>query len=99
MPEQKARGRPRSSFKCEPAVTIIEMLGGLEAVADSLELSIDTLYRWGRPEDVGGLGGQIPLMYWDKLIARSKRRRKVRTLVAADFLTTGPIAASKARRI
>lgn len=46
--------------KLEPAKSVIEKLGGPEAVSRLTGRHISRVYRWMYPKDRGGTGGVIP---------------------------------------
>lgn len=53
----------------EPAATVIEKLGGPDAVSAATGTSYTAPYRWMAPVDKGGTGGRIPQKHWAALIA------------------------------
>jgi hypothetical protein len=44
----------------EPSKTIIEICGGVEAVANLTGRSTISVRRWGYPKSKGGTGGHVP---------------------------------------
>jgi hypothetical protein len=44
----------------EPAKTVIEICGGVSAVADMSGRDKSRVHRWGYPKSRGGSGGHIP---------------------------------------
>ena len=60
--------------KCEPAATIIAMLGGLAEVAKAADVSLVTAQRWTYPFQHGGTGGHIPRKYHDRLIELAREK-------------------------
>lgn len=69
--------------KLDPAHTVIQTLGGFEAVSKITGKHISRVYRWTYPKGRGGTGGYIPQTDAEKLLAHAKAKR-IR-LSAADF--------------
>lgn len=83
----------------EPAHSILEALGGYQAVARRLGVSHTTVYRWQREPTARqyGSGGFIPREYHEPLIRMAAELSLL--LQRPDFLAETPvtIAALKAR--
>tara|TARA_R110000868_G_scaffold2810_4_gene19444 strand:+ start:725 stop:943 length:219 start_codon:yes stop_codon:yes gene_type:complete len=56
-----------------PAHTILERLGGRQAVAQHLNLDKSTLCRWCGPKP-GGTDGLIPQRYWPGLVVLARKQ-------------------------
>jgi len=56
----------------EPAASIIEKLGGPDAVAKATGTAYTAPYRWMAKEEKGGTGGRIPQKHWAALIELGK---------------------------
>lgn len=67
----------------EPAKSIIEMLGGANAVAAFVNRKAPTVYRWAYPKSRGGLDGNVPAELRPKLIEMAAGLGK--SLDHADF--------------
>lgn len=59
---------------CEPAASIIEVVGGASALARHLDTSPSSPLRWRLPRDKGGTDGIIPAKYHDRTIALAAER-------------------------
>lgn len=57
----------------EPAKTVIDKLGGAQAVADFLGVSPVRVYCWTYPRTRGGTGGLIPAKHQAKLLQMADR--------------------------
>jgi hypothetical protein len=53
---------------CQPAASVISVMGGLSAVANAADVSVTSVQRWRRPASKGGTGGIIPAKYHKRLI-------------------------------
>jgi hypothetical protein len=53
---------------CQPAASVISVMGGLSAVANAAEVSVTSVQRWRLPSSKGGTGGIIPAKYHKRLI-------------------------------
>ncbi|MCC7253839.1 hypothetical protein [Hyphomicrobium sp.] len=69
----------------EPAKSVIEKLGGVEAVAKVTGKHVSRIYRWTYPVERGGTGGLIPQREIPRLIEHA--RRKGVALAHADFFS------------
>lgn len=58
----------------EPAASIIQLLGGLSAVAGAVSTTTTTVQRWRLPKEKGGTGGYIPRWWHDKIIAAAEAK-------------------------
>lgn len=58
--------------RLDPAFSVLQRLGGKNAVAAELNLSSSTLSRWCSPRPKG-TGGAIPQRYWPQLLALAKK--------------------------
>ena len=56
-------------YRCEPAYSILNALGGVRAVARFLALTPETVSQWNRPAERGGLGGFIPKRHWPAILS------------------------------
>jgi len=55
--------------KLDPAATIIDMCGGIDAAAAIVGCNRSTVYRWMQPDGPrDGTGGIVPLRYVPKLL-------------------------------
>ena len=70
-----------------PAKTIIERLGGVDAVAEICGKHRTRVFRWMYPRKRGGTGGLIPQTEFSKLFQYAKIK-KIR-LRPADFMAAG----------
>ncbi len=69
---------------CEPAASIIRLLGGLTALASAAQTTPTTVQRWRLPNEKGGTGGFIPRRHHALIL---KHARKVGVgLTPAAFL-------------
>jgi hypothetical protein len=67
----------------EPAASIIEKLGGLDAAAEAGRVHKSRASRWRMPQSKGGTGGLIPSKRQPLLLAWA--REKGKPLQAEDF--------------
>ena len=74
--------------RMEPASSIIEALGGPNAVAEIAGVHRTRVSNWMRPKDKGGTGGLIPFRHAPLLIEAARRRGI--SLSADDFLPKEP---------
>jgi hypothetical protein len=58
----------------EPAASIIQLCGGVRAVADMTGRSVARVHRWAYPKDRGGTDGLIPSDCQQVLMAQAKER-------------------------
>ena len=72
----------------EPARTIIEKLGGIDAVAKGLGLDFTRPYRWMLPKSKGGTGGTIPVKHHQRLLDLADERGI--DLEPSDFFVRAP---------
>lgn len=72
-----------SDEKLDPAHTVIQTLGGFDAVAKITGKHISRVYRWTYPKGRGGTGGYIPQADAEKLLAHAQEKRI--SLSPADF--------------
>lgn len=68
----------------EPAKSVIERLGGINAVAAIASKHRTRVYRWMRPVEAGGTGGLIPQREIPRLLAHASANSI--PLSADDFL-------------
>lgn len=68
----------------EPARTIVDALGGPNAVAHIAGVHRTRVSNWMRPKQSGGTGGMIPFKHVPALIAAAKEKELA--LSADDFL-------------
>lgn len=68
---------------CEPATSIIELLGGAKAVAEIAGVDISRVTRWRLPKARGGTGGSIPQRHIPRLLEHAQK--SVIPLTADDF--------------
>ena len=83
----------------EPARTIVEKLGGPNAVAGIAKVHRTRVSNWMRPKEAGGTGGQIPFKHVPALLAAAREQGK--ELSADDFLppaSTAPAPSSEGER-
>lgn len=66
--QRRAKRQHQRRPRLEPANSIILDLGGYDAVAGKMNLSLHCVYRWAWPSDVGGCNGYIPRWHHDELI-------------------------------
>lgn len=59
---------------CEPAYSIMKLLGGPSPTARGLDLKPHSTLRWQQPVEKRGSGGSIPFKYHDKIIALAAER-------------------------
>jgi len=78
-----ARKRKTDRVYLEPARTIIERVGGIEAAAKATGKNYTRVYRWMRPREVGGTDGLIPARYHRDLLDYA--RKNGRPLTPEDF--------------
>jgi len=62
----------KTAHHLNPAASIIEMLGGLSAVAKAANTSTTSVQRWRRPKSVGGCDGYIPRRHHKALAKKAK---------------------------
>ena len=67
-------GRPPAGRLCEPAATIIRMLGGAEVVAESSGVCTSAPYRWQSEKKLKGTGGYIPYKHHAALLRLARKR-------------------------
>ena len=65
------------------AQTLIDKLGGIDAVANATGVDKSRVYRWTYPQERGGTGGDIPRKHWSNLIIAA--RNKGIELTHSDF--------------
>lgn len=58
----------------EPAQTIINLCGGVSAVAEMTGRDASSVHRWTYPRSKGGAGGVIPSDAASKLMAKARER-------------------------
>ena len=75
---------------CEPAASILALLGGIEPVVGWLGVAQSTVCRFRHPKAIGGRDGFIPRRYWDALIAMGRDKCGVE-LVRGDFVRQSPL--------
>lgn len=56
------------------AQSLIDKLGGIEAVAFATGVDKSRVYRWTYPAERGGTNGEIPRKHWSSLIAAAQAR-------------------------
>lgn len=61
--------------RLEPAATIINRFGGVDAVALITSRHVSRVYRWMYPKENGGTGGVIPQAEAGKLLTHAKDNR------------------------
>lgn len=76
-------------MRCDPADSIIKLLGGLSAVAKAANTTATTVMRWRMPREKGGTGGFVPRKYHDFLI--SLAAEKGIDLAPAAFVDTAAL--------
>lgn len=55
---------PVAEIRLDPAATVIEMCGGIDAVAAIVNCNRSTVYRWTQPDGPRcGTGGNVPLRH------------------------------------
>lgn len=59
----------------EPAKTIIEAFGGVNAVAGITKRHVSRVYRWQMPKEAGGTDGNIPRSAAVKLLKHARENR------------------------
>lgn len=59
----------------EPAKTVIDICGGIPAVAEMTGRDKTRVYRWMQPRERGGTGGLIPAEAQQALIAEARARK------------------------
>lgn len=59
----------------EPALHIIAMFGGAEAVAEITGVTNDAVYRWTYPRDKRGSDGFIPAKHHMTLVDAAKKKK------------------------
>lgn len=76
----------------EPAASIIQKLGGPQAVASRLGVAYTAPYRWRSPASKGGTDGAIPRKYIPALLVMASEIGV--PLSASDFVAVfgGPLA-------
>lgn len=58
----------------EPAKTVIEICGGVDAVAEFTGRDRSRVFRWGYPREKGGSNGFIPAEVADVLLKKAWER-------------------------
>lgn len=82
--------RTNRTGTCQPALTILELLGGAPRVARELGIRArQTPARWTYPRP-RGTGGMIPHKYWDSLQELAARDGK--RLTREDFVRVSEVA-------
>jgi hypothetical protein len=71
----------------EPAASIIDKLGGVDAAAEAAGVDRSRVRRWRSAKDKGGTGGLIPSRHHQPLMQWA--REKGRPLRPEDFFFTG----------
>ena len=61
--------------RLDPAASIINRFGGVDAVALITNRHVSRVYRWMYPKSSGGTGGVIPQEEAKKLLAHAKDKR------------------------
>ena len=56
----------------EPARTVVEICGGVEAVARMVDRDKSNVYRWGYSKEKGGTGGLVPQKLAPLLLKQAK---------------------------
>lgn len=74
----------RQPANCEPATTIIRILGGTGPVSDHIGITQTQVGRWRVLTEKGGTDGYIPRKYHDQLREMAKQK-DVDIPVAAFF--------------
>jgi hypothetical protein len=69
-----------------PQQVVIDVFGGIRAVARVVGVAPSTVLRWGLPRKRTGNGGLIPAMYHDTLLLAAREMGKYLT---ADHLKVG----------
>ncbi len=59
---------------CEPASSLIKLLGGLTEVSQATGVTLTTVQRWRLTTESGGTGGHIPRKYHSALIDHARGR-------------------------
>ncbi|WP_170138988.1 hypothetical protein [Rhodoplanes serenus] len=75
------------TFALEPARSVIEKLGGVQAVASMTGKHISRIYRWMYPVERGGTGGLIPTQQQPILLDEARARDL--DLKPEDFFVRG----------
>lgn len=74
-----------------PAASIIEKFGGVEAVMNITQASRTRVYRWTQPRENGGTDGIIPTPHARKLLAHAEVDRRIK-VTAKDFFASTSLA-------
>jgi len=61
-------GKPRIEEWHDPAMTIVEFLGGIEAVSEIADVRVCSVYRWMWSKSRKGSGGIIPARHAQRLL-------------------------------
>jgi hypothetical protein len=88
--------RKDAAPRLEPAKSVIERLGGEEAVAAATGTAYTAPYRWQYPRERAGGGGQIPQKHHPVLLAYA-RTNNIK-LSSDDFLPPDARAGLRASR-
>lgn len=72
-----------SDSQLEPARSVIEKIGGVDAVATVTGKHVSRIYRWTYPRNRGGTGGVVPHDDATKLLIHAEK--KGIALRASDF--------------
>lgn len=71
-------------MRLDPANSIVSQLGRVSAVARSLGLQRQAVYKWMLPKSKGGTGGTVPQRHHVAILDLARARDI--PLTAADFL-------------
>lgn len=72
----------------EPALTIIEICGGFQAVSEMTGRDLTRVHRWTYPRERGGTGGRIPAEVQFTLLTEAQKRGL--SLTPAHFFPAPP---------
>lgn len=81
----------------EPAASLAEKLGGLEALAAAAGVSISRASRYRQPKDKGGTGGLIPSHRQQRILNWAREHKK--QIDPRDFFPPEKVGADKAREV
>lgn len=59
-----------------PALQIIEKLGGALAVAEGLKIDVSSVHKWTYPKEKGGTDGRIPSKRQEEIIKLGRKLKK-----------------------
>jgi len=84
-------------MECEPAYTIINLLGGATKVAAFLKTTRQAVWKWTWPRQKGGTGGLVPQRHHPAILALARQQGVY--LTAEHFLPGGAVATAKAETV